>query len=51
MALRQSGRYNDPVGGESLIRNHVGRAKEVVCHSEDKAAEQQEGMHLSLEQK
>lgn len=47
-ALRQS---NDSIGGELLFVNHVGRAKEVLSHSEDEAAKEQEGMHLSVETK
>lgn len=39
-ALREGTRYHDPVGGESLFRDHVGGAEEVVCHREDKPAEQ-----------
>lgn len=48
-ALREPSRH-DSVGGEALFRGHVSGAEEVLCHSEDKAAKKQEGMHLDLQQ-
>lgn len=41
---------DDPIVGELFFGDHVGRDQEVLCHNEDKAAKQEETMHLSLKQ-
>lgn len=41
---------DNPIAGELFFRDHVGRDQEVLCHNEDKAAKQEETMHLSLKQ-
>lgn len=49
-ALRESVGEDNPVGGESVVRDHVCGATEELCCNEDKTAQQQDGLHLLLEQ-
>lgn len=42
---------HNPIGGELLLGDHVGGAQDGLRRHQDEAAQQEETLHLSLEQR